>query len=122
MKQFIIVLLAVLLLSGCGPMWEDGEYEVYYIDGDISLGIKLDDSGTYHGRVDHKVVAVGANEKYVVARQLEPDTTVASYFYIVKENDDKYLNPDEITQGPFTELQFTKLSKELGLPAFSKEF
>ena len=103
-------------------MWEDGEYEVYYIDGYINLGIKIDDSGSYHGRVEHKVVAVGSDEKYVVAKQVNPDTTSTSYFYIVKGDDDHYLNPDEITQGPFTERRFTELRKELGLPEFSQEF
>ena len=121
MKSFIIVILA-LLLTACSPMWEDGEYEVYYIDGHVSLGIKLDNSGTYHGRVDHKVVAVGANEKYVVAKQLESGSTTASYFYIVKADDDKYLNQYEITQGPFSEMRFVELTQTLGLPSFSKEF
>jgi hypothetical protein len=121
MKLFFTVII-VLLLTACGPMWEDGDYEVYYIDGHITLGIKIDDSGTYHGRVDHKVVAVGSNEKYIIAKQLEPGSTAVSYFYIVRENDNKYLNPDEITQGPFTEERFTELSKKLGLPSFSKEF
>jgi hypothetical protein len=109
-------------MTACGPMWEDGDYEVYYIDGDITLGIKIDNSGTYHGRVDHKVVAVGSNEKYIVAKQLEPGSTISSYFYIVRENDNKYLNPDEITQGPFTEIQFAELTLNLGLPSFSKVF
>ncbi|WP_353413011.1 hypothetical protein [Arenicella sp. 4NH20-0111] len=121
MKLLTSVLL-VFVLSACGPMREDGEYEVYYIDGNINLGIKIDDSGSYHGRVDHKVVAVGANEKYVVAKQLEPGSAVPSYFYIVREKDNVYLNPDEITQGPFTEVRFNELSRKLGLPNFSKEF
>lgn len=103
-------------------MWENDDYEVYYIDSHIILGIKIDDSGAYHGRVDHKVVAVGANEKYIVAKQIKPGDTVASYFYIVKEKDNKYLNQDEITQGPFSEIKFTEISKKLGLPGFTKEF
>ena len=103
-------------------MWDDGEYEVYYINGDVVLGLKIDNSGTYHGRVDHKVIAVGSNDKYVVAKRLEPDNGTISYFYIAREKDNKYLNPDEITQGPFTELQFSELSKKLDLPEFSKEF
>ena len=121
MKLLTSVLL-IFTLSACGPMWEDGEYEVYYIDGNINLGIKIDDSGTYHGRVDHKVVAVGADEKYVVAKQLEPGGTVPSYFYIVREKDNMYLNSNEITQGPFSEVRFNELSQKLGLPSFSKEF
>lgn len=121
MKLLTNVLL-LLALSACGPMWEDDEYEVYYNDGNINLGIKIDDSGTYHGRVDHKVVAVGADEKYVVVKQLKPGEAAPSYFYIVREKDNKYLNSDEITQGPFSAVRFNELSQKLGLPSFSKEF
>jgi hypothetical protein len=109
-------------MTACSPMWEDGDYEVYYLDGDIALGIKIDNSGAYHRRVCHKIVAVGSNEKYIVAKQLEPGSTIASYFYIERESDNKYLNHDEITQGPYTEIQFAELIQGLGLPSFSKVF
>jgi hypothetical protein len=33
-----------------------------------------------------------------------------------------YLNPDEITQGPFSEQRYNELSQNLGFPEFSKEF
>jgi hypothetical protein len=121
MKLLSIVLI-VLILTACGPMWEDGKYEVYYIDGHVSLGIKLDESGTFHRRVGHKVVAVGADENYIVAKQVDSENIEYSYFYIIRKNDDKYLNPDEITQGPYTELQFSKIRNRLSLPKFSKEF
>ena len=94
-------------------MWEDGAYAVYYIDGDIKLGIKIDDKGSFHGRVDSKIIAVGANENY---------SDSVSYFYIDKKKDNIYLNPDEITEGPYTELQFKNLSQKLNFPNFSKEF
>ena len=72
MKSIISAIIVLALLAGCdSSMWESGDYEVYYIDGDINLGIKIDDEGTWHGRVDHEVVAVGVNEKYVVAKQIE---------------------------------------------------
>ena len=103
-------------------MWEDGAYAVYYIDGDIKLGIKIDDKGSFHGRVGSKIIAVGANENYVVAKQLITGSDSVSYFYIDKKKDNIYLNPDEITEGPYTELQFENLSQKLNFPNFSKEF
>lgn len=41
---------------------------------------------------------------------------------IDRAKDDKYLNRDKVTQGPFTEIRFLELKAELGLPAFIKEF
>ena len=115
MKQAFIFILAILI-SGCGPIWESGEYEIYYIDGYVSLGIKIDNQGTYHGRVDHKVVSAAANENYVVAKRIANGNGEIEFYYIDKRKDNPYLNADEITQGPFTEAQFLKISKELGLP------
>jgi len=57
-----------------------------------------------------------------VAKQKLIGGSSISYFYIERAKVDKYLNSDEITQGPFSELRFLQLKTELGLPEFSKEF
>lgn len=103
-------------------MWEDEVYAVYYIDGSINLGIKVDDEGTFISRVEHKVIAVGSNENYVVAQQLMDDSDSISYFFIDKKQDNIYLNALQISKGPYTELDFNKLSEKLNLPKFSKTF
>ncbi|MEM5515207.1 hypothetical protein WNY79_20175 [Pseudoalteromonas sp. AS84] len=121
-SSIIVIIIVLLLIWSDSNMWEDGTYAVYYIDGDIKLGIKIDDKGSFHGRVDSKIIAVGANESYVVAKQLIAGSDSVSYFYIDKKKDNIYLNPDEITEGPFTELQFKNLSQKLNFPNFSKEF
>ena len=43
-------------------------------------------------------------------------------FIIENSKDGKYLNLDEITQGPFNKDEFIKLKKELELPTFTKVF
>ena len=115
----IRVIAVICLLAGCSPLWEDGDYQVYYIDGSIHLGIRIDDD-SYHRRVPHKVVAVGANQKFIVAKQQDEGDNSISYYYINREQDNHYLDEDDITQGPFSEERFLELSKELGLPDFSK--
>lgn len=41
---------------------------------------------------------------------------------IDRAKDDKYLNWDKVTQGPFTEIRFLELKGDLRLSDFIKEF
>lgn len=41
---------------------------------------------------------------------------------IDRTKNDKYLNRDKFTQGPFTEIRFLELKGELGISDFIKEF
>jgi hypothetical protein len=103
--------------------WKDSPYEVIWIDtvDNRTLNHEISENASI-GRVEAEVVAVGSNVKYVVAKQKPIGGGSISYFYIDRAKDDKYLNWDEITQGPFTEVRFQELKTELGLPDFSKEF
>ena len=124
MKRIFTIIFLCGILSGCGDgfVWEDGQY-VVWIDDYSGYGLYItEDREGLLGRVRANVIAVGSNNLYVVARQKDPKTKIISYFYIEKAKDTKYLNQDEITQGPFNKNEFIKLKKELGLPAFSKQF
>lgn len=44
------------------------------------------------------------------------------YYYIDKLKDGKYMNGDQITFGPYTKIEFEKLSSELNLSDFEMEF
>jgi hypothetical protein len=103
--------------------WRDKPYEVIWIDtGDNrTLNHEISENESI-GRVEAEVIAVGSNEKYVVAKQRPIDGGSISYYYIEREKDDKFLNGNEITQGPFSEARFLQLKSELGLPEFTKEF
>ena len=121
----IFFLILSLLLTGCdsGVQWQDKPYKVIWIDTGDNRTLAYDlGEGASIGRVDAEIIAVGSNEKYVVAKQKPIGGAAMSYYYINREKDDKYLNGDEITQGPFSSASFLQLKSELGLPEFSKEF
>jgi hypothetical protein len=120
--SIIAMFIVILFIWGDSSMWEDEKYAVYYIDGDVKLGIKVDDDGSFIGRVENNVIAVGSNEKYVVVKQLTSEPDVISYFVLDKENDNIYLKPYEVIEGPYTEPQFKKLNQKLDLPKFSEAF
>lgn len=124
MKRALIIFITSFLCScDSGVEWKDGPYEVMWIDtGDNrTLNHEISENASI-GRVEAEVIAVGSNEKYVVAKQKPIGGGSISYFYIERAKDDKYLNWDEITQGPFSEARFLQLKTELGLPEFSEEF
>lgn len=122
-KPLIVILLFCLAACDSGALWEDDAYEVHWVDvkSNITLNRKIDD-GVNIGRVDAKIIAVGSNKIYVVAKQLNSKTGEVSYFYIEKEKDNNYLNQEEITQGPFSESKYMELKAKLNLPEFSKIF
>ncbi len=124
MKRALLIIFSALLFScDSGVEWRDKPYEVIWIDtGDNrTLNHEISENASI-GRVEAEVIAVGSNDKYVVAKQRPIGGDSISYFYIDRKKDDKYLNGDEITQGPFSEARFFELKNELGLPEFSKEF
>ena len=116
----IAMSVAILFIWGDSTMWEDDTYAVYYIDGDIKLGMKMDDEGSFLGRVNN-VIAVGSNDKYVVVQQLTSSELI-SYVFLDKKKDNVCLDSGQVIEGPYTEPQFKELSKKLSLPKFTKEF
>lgn len=116
LKRLPLILLVGLITACSDPVWSDGDYEIYYFDGFLKLGIALDDG--WHERVDHHVIAVGSDEKFLVVKQLAPQQQELNFYYIDRTEDNKYLNPDEITQGPFDQIRFEQLRVELNLPDF----
>jgi len=93
---------------------------VYTIDGQSYFGIKIDDEGTYHGRIEPEIVAVGSNDKFVVVARKIRESTV--YFYIEKAVDNIYLNSDEIIETGYSLEKFNELKKHHRLPEFSAYF
>ena len=121
--SLVTVILSVALCScNSETKWKSGEYEVYWIDVDLVLGLDLGD-GNAIGRVMHKVIAVGDDDTWVVAeRNSVGDTSVTTYYYWAKADDHRHKNADEIVLGPLTKSEFQKLKKELKLPEFAKRF
>lgn len=124
MKRALLIFFTSLLCScDSGVEWKDSPYEVIWIDTNDNRTLNHEISeNTSIGRVDAEVIAVGSNERYVVAKQKPIGGGSISCFYIDRAKDDKYLNWHEITQGPFSESRFLQLKTDLGLPEFSKTF
>ncbi|HWV16072.1 MAG TPA: hypothetical protein VN030_11645 [Cellvibrio sp.] len=122
-ESLVMVLLFCLAACDSRVLWEDDLYEVHWIDikSNITLNRKVVDGVTI-GRVDAKIISVGSNNFYVVAKKVDPKTGEISYFYVDKEKDNNYLNQEEITQGPFSESKYMELKSELNLPELSKVF
>jgi hypothetical protein len=64
--------------------------------------------------------AVGANERYVVAKQHPSgDRTITNYFIIDRQKDD-IRSLESSVMGPMTEREFQTLATELALPSCSR--
>lgn len=66
------------------------------------------DASTSIGRISN-VDAIYSNNEYVFVRQKEGE--IYLYSLIDKNNDDQYLNSNEIVEGPFTKKYFDSLRK-----------
>jgi len=125
MKQILTVLAAIHLVSCDSSVeWQSGDYEVYTIDAsnDSTLGLEVDGGGRI-GRVGPQVFAVGEDKKWIVAGSYPyGDKTRKEFFYFAKSEDHPHKNGHDVVLGPFTEAEFTKLSVDLNLPGWSKNF
>ncbi len=124
MNPALIVFLLLFLFScDSGQEWRDEPYQVIWVDtgNNRTLNYEIDDNLSIQ-RVEAEVIAVGSDQKYVVAKQRLIGNEDIWYFYIERDKDQMYLNSDEITQGPFSESRYQQLKQELSLPGFSKEF
>jgi hypothetical protein len=120
-----------LVLTGCFDLiewkyWSDENYSVTINPGTASsktLYYDLENNNAI-GRVDF-VKRIGSNKKYIIVESTksEKDNTI-QYCILNKEKDSKYLNGDEIMEGPYSLLNFNKKKKELGISQlyFTNEF
>lgn len=116
----ILLLVFFLMMWSDSTLWEDEKYAVYIIDGQARLGIKVDDEDIYIGRLEPEVVAVGSNDKFVVAQRRFRGGLL--YFFIEKAIDHAYLNADEIIEVGYSKEDFEVLKKQYNFPEFSAYF
>lgn len=107
MKVLLIGLGLFLLMNYWPhrPIWEDGNLRVYKLDGEYMLGDYT--GGGYFRKVDGQVMAVGINEKWVVALRQ------GGHFYILEKPG--LLEPE----GPFTREEYEREVTARGLPPFT---
>ena len=110
------ILLAITFLVGCSPNWHEYPYEVYWINGNKTLGYSLG-NGSYMARVDSPQ-QISTNENYIAVYACPEN--LCSYYYIDKQLDHKFAGHDEFVFGPFSLEQYEQLSIEIQLPDVSK--
>lgn len=123
MKHFIILMILTLLVS-CDykQLWEEDQYEVHWLDGQISLVRKLNQSGDFNRRVGPGIIALGSNVQYIVVKRKWNNGKVTSYYFLNKLKDGDYENSEDVTQGPFTEAEFKVMKRKYDLPEFTETF
>jgi hypothetical protein len=126
LKITAIVLLSGLL-AGCGHfdsglVWRGGPYALIWIDIPDDVKLSYDaGKGSWLGRVDARVFAVGWDGRYVVAKQHpKGDKNITNYFVIDSQKDSLNADAEKVVIGPLGEEEFQKRSAELKLPPFTK--
>jgi hypothetical protein len=115
----------MLALLGCGFSHEDhidGPYYLVAVDTqkEMDVSYKVDD-GSYVGRIPSTVFSFGWNANYIVAKRHPPESpSKIDYYYLIRKLDGVYKDANVSVRGPLSEHEFSKVSKEIGLPEFSK--
>lgn len=125
MRHLFIIIFFLLSASGCdhGVEWSEGQYEVHWTDtySNRVLARKIDD-GASIGRVKAEVIAIGSNNKYLIAKQRHQKNSTITYSIIDKSKDSQYLNAADITEDPIKESAYLTLKEKRKLPEFNVFF
>jgi hypothetical protein len=113
-----------ILAAGCGlfdsgTVWRHGQYALIWIDlpDEVSLSYDVGNGG-WTEKVNPRVFAVGANERYIVAKQHPGGNKSITNYFIIDTKADSLLKPGVV--GPLTERDFVNKSKDMTLPTFTK--
>lgn len=116
----------LVLLGGCnlfdsGVEWRGGPYALIWIDTTEDTSVCRDlGNGSWIGRIDSTVFAVGWDQRYLVAKQHpNGDRRQTNYFILDARNDEKNVDPSRVVIGPLTALEFQRKTVEMRLPKFS---
>lgn len=125
--RYSVILMLASLLSSCGLFdsgveWRGGPYALLWIDTAENISINRDlGGGSWAGRVDSTVFAVGWNGRYLVAKQHpDNDRSTTNYFIVDSRKDSDYADQAKVVMGPLTASEFQRKNIELHLPPFSK--
>jgi len=121
-KRGFILLALVASTFSCslfdaGTEWQDGPYALLWIDLPENVQLAYHQGkGGWAPLVEYRVFAVGSNSRYIVAKQHPNGDKSITNFYLIDRSKDEF----HCVQGPMNELNFSKASKDLGLPTFTK--
>ncbi len=119
----ITMFLASCGLFDSGVVWRGGPYALIWIDipDDVKLSYDLG-KGSWIGRIEERVFAVGWDGRYLVAQQHpKGNKKITNYFIIDAKKDSPTADPRNVVIGPLTEVEYKTKSAELNLPPFKKE-
>ena len=126
---YILTICSIWLLTSCSDIiertyWSDGNYVVWDDAANPSCKtLNYDINGSGHGRVEC-VTQIGSNERFIVVESIDDlKYNKKEYWILDKKKDNPLLNSNEIMEGPFTQAQFNKRKRELGISniEFEKE-
>lgn len=116
--------LCLILLTACGFAHDkqiDGPYRLVAIDTFDQMKVCYDvGNGGCIGRTPSPTVGYGFNERWITAAVQSGNGAPVRYYFIDRSTDHKYLNAEEITQGPLSRAEFMERRHELGLPNISR--
>lgn len=125
--KLLIALTLTASISSCslfdsGIEWRAGPYALLWIDTSDNISLCRDlGSGSWTGRVDAMVFAVGWNGRYAVAKQHPAgDRSKTNYFIVDSLLDSDLGGQPGAVLGPLSKDEYHKKAAELKLPAFSK--
>ncbi|MBU0913155.1 MAG: hypothetical protein KKF22_11500 [Gammaproteobacteria bacterium] len=116
MKYLFILIIGIIIVS-CWPSWSDGPYEVYWIDGQKSLGYSLGD-GAYIRRIENPK-EIQVNDKFISLYACPDDS--CGFYYIDKSKDHQFAEATEFVFGPYTKNKFMELQQTMLLPMLNIE-
>lgn len=117
----------MLLLASCGLIdsrieWKHKKYELTWIDNpdEVSLSYRVNNHSTIPV-IEPTVYSVGANDKYIVAKQHpKGDIKVTNYYIINLDSGGDQYAPDKGLIGPLSETEYRLIAKDNMFPQFSK--
>lgn len=119
--------LCVALTSSCGLFdsgieWRGGPYILLWIDDHKEVVLNYDiGQGSSVERIESRVIAVGWNGRYLVAKQHPKSAPSNTNFFILdSQADQPYADISKVVVGPMSEEEFHHKRVELSLPEFSK--
>ena len=118
MKKNILIISFILLLSCSGIGKERLTSNFYltkidYADSELSLSFRLQETGDFIGVVPPKVIGVGFDKNFIIAKQQQRDKI---NFYIIPLKDKIHHSPDENKIGPLSKKEFILQRKIFGVP------
>lgn len=125
--KLLIALALSTSITSCslfdsGVEWRAGPYALLWIDTADNISLCRDlGKGSWIGRVDAMVVAVGWDGRYAVAKQHPAgDRSKTDYFILDSSHDTDLANQSDVVLGPLSEDEYVKKALELKLPEFTK--